>query len=123
MCDQWHYEAEIFVAWCLARGWTPELEVDRYPDQNGPYSPENCRLVSHKENCRNKTNNYLLTAFGETKCLAAWLEDPRCIVKEGGLRHRLFIKGMAPELALTAPHEHSHLATLHATFSTYGRRH
>jgi len=111
MCDRWHYDAGEFVKWCLSNGWKPGLEIDRFPDNAGPYSPDNCRFVTHKENCRNKRNNVLLTAFGETRTFAEWLEDSRCVVHEGGLRHRLFIKHMSLESALVSPHTHSHLAT------------
>jgi len=48
-------------------------QLDRI-DNNGPYTKTNCRWVSAKENCRNKSTNYLLTAFGVTACVSAWAE-------------------------------------------------
>jgi len=43
----------------------------------------------------------LLTAFGETKSVAAWSKDPRCNVSRSGLRRRL-AEGWSVEEALSA---------------------
>lgn len=44
----------------------------------------------------------MITAFGETKCYTAWLEDPRCLVKLDSLRDR-YKKGWDGERILTTP--------------------
>jgi len=44
---------EKFLAWAKPR-YVEGLELDRI-NNNGDYGPNNCRYVSHKENCRNKT--------------------------------------------------------------------
>lgn len=41
-----------FIAWALANGWAPGLYLDRI-DNDGPYSPENCRFVTQAKNMRN----------------------------------------------------------------------
>ena len=41
-------------------------------------------------------------AFGETRTLKAWSEDPRCTVTYSGLKSRVLDEGMAMEAALTA---------------------
>lgn len=56
--------------------------------------------IKEKEAGRNKKNNTMLTAFGETKCMSAWLEDKRCVVKIWGLMDRLK-SGMDHQTALT----------------------
>lgn len=57
-------------------------------------------ITDRKSISRNTKRNTMLTAFGETKCMSAWLEDPRCTVKKWGLMERLK-KGMEPEKAIT----------------------
>ena len=42
--------------------YEPGLELDRI-DNDGPYSPENCRWVTHLENCRNKRNTILVDSI------------------------------------------------------------
>jgi len=59
-------------------------------------------VKSRKEVSRNMKTNRNLTAFGETKCLRAWLEDPRCLVKRDSFRDRL-AKGWDTERALSTP--------------------
>jgi hypothetical protein len=40
----------------------------------------NLREVTPKENANNMSTNRHLTAFGETKTMAQWADDPRCSV-------------------------------------------
>jgi len=44
-----------------------------------------------------------VTAFGETKVLTEWIEDPRCVVNLNTLRTRLKIHMWSVERALTTP--------------------
>jgi hypothetical protein len=56
ICDEWVNDFEAFIKWALANGWKKGLEIDRM-DNEGPYSPENCRIVTREVNGRNKRNN------------------------------------------------------------------
>ena len=59
ICAEWldGHSSEAYVQWGLANGFEPGLEIDRI-DQNGNYSPDNCRFVTHKQNTRNVRNNF-----------------------------------------------------------------
>lgn len=100
VCAEWQ-EFIPFRDWALANGFSPNLQIDRI-DNDGSYSPTNCRWVTPSQNLRNRRNNKLLTIFGETKCLTDWAEDPRCkssySLLETRIRH-----GWDPEHALTMP--------------------
>lgn len=78
----------VFKKWALANGYKKHLFIDR-KNNNGNYTPKNCRWVTVTENNRNKRNNRILTCFGETKCVAAWVDDPRCVVSSSTLINRL----------------------------------
>jgi hypothetical protein len=71
VCDRWLESYENFL---LDMGERPiGMYLDRI-DNNGDYTPENCRWATPKEQARNKRNNHLLTYNGETRCLAEWAE-------------------------------------------------
>lgn len=54
VCDEWRASSRAFIAWALSHGWQPGLQLDRR-DNEGPYSPGNCRFVTrsvNRLNCR-----------------------------------------------------------------------
>jgi hypothetical protein len=56
VCDQWKRSSKSFYKWALPL-WEKGLQIDRI-NNDGNYSPENCRFVTAKENCRNSRNFY-----------------------------------------------------------------
>lgn len=77
VCKEWRENPVSFIEWCINNGEQEGLQLDRIDVDKG-YSPENCRFVTPVVNGRNRRNTVWLTAFGETKPLGAWMEDPRC---------------------------------------------
>jgi hypothetical protein len=70
VCDRWRESFEAFVS---DMGPRPEgMTLDRYPDVNGNYEPENCRWATPKEQANNRRNNVYLDAFGERLTVAEW---------------------------------------------------
>lgn len=63
ICDDWKNDFSLFYQWAIDNNWNNSLQVDRTNNDMG-YSPENCRLVSSKENAQNRrTTKYVI--FGE----------------------------------------------------------
>ena len=59
VCDLWQKSPLAFGNWLLAHGWHKGLEIDRI-DNNQGYCPENCRVVTPKENANNRRNTLRL---------------------------------------------------------------
>lgn len=102
VCPEWLTPVP-FLEWAK-EGCRDGLTIDRI-DNDGPYSPENCRWVTMAVNSRNKSNTRNITAFGETKCATDWGLDPRCHVKPQTLVRRIEVRKMAPEEAILLPRE------------------
>ena len=52
ICDEWNI-FETFKNWALNNGYKDGLTIDRV-NNDGPYSPDNCRWVSLSENSKKK---------------------------------------------------------------------
>lgn len=55
VCDEWRGKgsSKKFIEWSMINGYMKGLEIDRI-DNDGDYSPQNCRYVTRKDNQRNK---------------------------------------------------------------------
>ena len=72
VCDEWE-EFEPFLNWCLKNGYKKGLDLDRR-DNNGNYSPDNCRWISRKENLNNRRNTIFIDVNGEILPETVWSE-------------------------------------------------
>lgn len=97
VCKRWH-KIENFVA-DNEEAALPGLTLDRI-DNDGPYSPQNCRWVTPKQQTRNRRNNLLLTFNGRTLPCSEWAE--LLSLSEKVLRMRLHLNWPIKK-ALTHP--------------------
>jgi len=77
-----------FAAWCDQQEWAEGMMLDRVDNDKG-YGPNNCRVVTPRENCNNRSSNKVLVAFGESKTIANWARDPRCAIGLSALEWRV----------------------------------
>lgn len=62
MSDKWVDSPEAFIHWAKPR-WRRGLDIDRI-DNDGGYSPDNCRFVSRRRNCLNRRRLTVLNKSG-----------------------------------------------------------
>lgn len=98
--DQWLNNPTNFFQW-YEKNYFEKGQVDRI-DNDGPYSPNNCRMVSRTENVRNRRNTVSLDAFGQAKPLIEWVEDERCFISYSTLNSRIN-HGWNVEKAISLP--------------------
>ena len=59
VCSEWRNSPRAFGDWLLAHGWHKGLEIDRTDNDKG-YYPDNCRVVTSKENANNRRDTLRL---------------------------------------------------------------
>ena len=99
VCDEWILDSPSFFSWALENGYKEGLTLDRV-NNDGPYSPENCRWATYKEQCVNKRSNHWITFNGETKTVSQWVAITH--ISKTTILDRLKA-GWTVERALTAP--------------------
>jgi hypothetical protein len=71
-CSEWN-DYSLFREWSLKNGYEPnkKLTIDRI-DNDGNYTPDNCRWTSRREQSRNRSSNVWLTIDGKTLLQEDW---------------------------------------------------
>jgi hypothetical protein len=72
VCQSWRNDYRNFLA---DMGRRPEgmNSIDRI-DNEGNYSPDNCRWATHSQQCRNRRSSKRIKFNGKTHTLAGWSE-------------------------------------------------
>ena len=102
ICPEWSDGIDgyfCFKEWALANGYRESLSLDRI-DNDGPYSPENCRWSDGYTQANNKRSNILYEINGITKTLAEWAREYDINYKA---LHRRLRLGWEIERALSTP--------------------
>ena len=101
VCDEWKKYVS-FAIWSLNNGYEEGLSIDR-KDNDGNYSPTNCRWVSIKTQQNNRCSNRLITINGETKTVSEWAD--KYDINYNTVLQRMKY-GMNPVTALTTVHKY-----------------
>lgn len=80
---------------------SPKHSLDRFPDNNGPYAPHNCRWATRREQNNNKRNNRILACDGISLTLAQWAD--RVGLTADALERRINLLKWPIEKALKTP--------------------
>lgn len=75
ICERWRNFPEGFIAFVEDMGLPPNnASLDRI-NNNGSYSPENCRWATPEEQANNKSNNINIEHDGMVMTAAQWKEE------------------------------------------------
>lgn len=88
VCIEWQKSPRAFGDWLLAHGWRKGLQIDRIDNSKG-YSPENCRVVTCRENCNNRGNTLRLDDGTSLAMFCASIGIKTC---EGGKVTKKYIR-------------------------------
>ncbi|WP_195245019.1 hypothetical protein [Clostridium celatum] len=101
ICDEWLGKDGFinFMNWSLENGYNDELTLDRI-DVDSDYSPDNCRWVTMRIQCNNRTTSHFETFNGETKTVAEWADK---VGIKASIIYKRLKRGWSIEKALTTP--------------------
>lgn len=72
VCERWINNYPNFLE-DMGKKPTPKHTLDRI-DNDGDYSPENCRWATYKQQNNNRQTNHLITYKGKTKTIQQWCD-------------------------------------------------
>lgn len=102
ICDEWRHDFPAFLAYVGPRP-SPKHSIDRWPNNDGDYTPGNVRWAIPDQQNRNARFNRNLTFNGQTRCMTDWATAVD--LKPGTLWWRLVIAEWSIEKALTTPRQ------------------
>ena len=113
MYHEW-MDFDVFAEWAKENGFQMGLSIDRI-NNDGNYTPKNCKWSTPKEQNRNKRTCVMITYHGVAKSLKDWCDElqlPYFTIQKR-IKH-----GMDPVLALEKP-----VYDYHTSFASMCRRH
>ena len=88
VCDEWNGKdgQKNFYKWAIENGYKKGMSIDRI-DNNGNYTPENCRWATPKTQAYNRSTNSYITIHGKTQTVSEWADEIG--ISRGAMQNRL----------------------------------
>lgn len=82
VCEEWKSDFLAFYGWAMASGYNPgaargECTLERINNE-GPYSPDNCKWATIKEQENNRRNNIRIRLPEKENTLSQYCEEQGC---------------------------------------------
>lgn len=74
VCAEWKGNPEAFIEWAKSHGYSDNLTLDRIAGGTSPYSPENCRWATVKQQNNNRSSNSIVEFRGKRYTLVEFAE-------------------------------------------------
>jgi len=100
ICDEWRNDYSIFYNWAVSTGYKEGLSIDRI-NNDGPYSPKNCRWTTPSVQSNNKRNTQKYNYKGEELSLPQI--SKLMGISASSLRSRIIDYGWSEEKAFSTP--------------------
>lgn len=100
VCKEWETSFEVFYRDMGPRP-SANHSIDRIDNSKG-YCPDNCRWVTHDDQCNNRRSSVRLTLRGESKTVKQWAE---CLGISSSTLHTRRHAGWSDEAILQTPIE------------------
>lgn len=100
VCERWRGSFVLFLE-DMGQKPSQKHQIDRYPDNNGNYCPENCRWATPKQNSNNRRSNRNLLYKGDVRNITQWAECAG--MSSATLRNRIYNLGWSVEDAIETP--------------------
>ena len=98
VCEEWQKDYSSFKKWAISNGYCEGLTIDRI-DNNGDYSPSNCRWATWKMQANNQRKTTRIEYLGVCRTLHEWSDFLG--IAPNTLYHRLYKLGWSTERAFT----------------------
>jgi hypothetical protein len=89
VCDEWKNDKRTFFEWSKANGYEEGLQLDRI-NNDGHYSPDNCRWVTSFVNMNNTRRNRYIEYLDQGLTITQWAR--KLGMSDAKFRHRLITR-------------------------------
>ncbi len=88
VCNEWLGKdgQKNFYKWAIDNGYRKGMSIDRI-DNNGDYTPQNCRWATPKTQAYNRSTNSYVTIHGKTQTVSEWADEIG--ISRGAMQNRL----------------------------------
>jgi len=74
VCDEWRNDFMAFYNWAINNGWEKGLHIDKDIKGGNIYSPQNCSIVTAKQNHNHTVSSIFIEHGGETHTISEWCD-------------------------------------------------